>query len=173
MKKYLVLILLLLVSFLACEKDDICVDEAANTPHLIIKFLNQSPPHNSKDVTKLLIVGDGNALTYGIEETRDSIVLPLKVLENNTSFKLIKDYEINDNGTPDDTSDDYPEGNEDVITVTYETEEIYISKACGFKTIFKNVNFGFANDGDNWIATTDLLTHTIENENHAHVYIYH
>ncbi len=173
MKKIIVIILILGGVIISCEKDDICVDEAANTPHLVIKFLSQSPPQIGKDVPNLLIVGEGNTLSYGIESTRDSILVPLKVLENNTSFRLIKDYAIDDNGTPTDTSDDFAVGNEDIVTITYETEEIYISKACGFKTIFKNVNFGFTADSDNWIATTTLLTTTIENENNAHVYIYH
>jgi len=173
MKNITVIILILTGIIFACEKDDICVDTNANTPHLIIKFISQTTPQVPTDVTDLLIVGDGNTLSYGVESTRDSIVVPLKVLENSTSFRLIKDYAIDDNGTPTDTTDDFAVGNEDVVTITYETEERYISKACGFKTIFKNVNFDFTADADNWIATTSLLTNTIENENNAHVYIYH
>ncbi len=173
MKKKIGIIILLIATIIACEKDDICIDDLANTPHLIIRFLNISPPQSNKPVTNLLIIGEGNAFTYGIESTRDSIVIPLKVLENNTSFKLIKNYAVDDNGTPDDTADDIVTGNEDVIIINYTVTNTYISKACGFKTTFRNVAFGFTADTDNWILNTSLLTTNIENQNNAHVYIYH
>ncbi len=165
--------LLSVIANISCEKDDICVDDNANTPHLVIEFIRQTTPQIPLAVPSLLIIGDGNSLSYGAESSRETISIPLKILENTTSFKLIKDYAINDNGTPNDTTDDFATGNEDVINITYDTEEIYISKACGYKTIFKNVSFNVIADADNWIATTTLLTQTIENENNAHVYIYH
>ena len=122
-------------------------------------------------VNNLLIVG--NSLSYGIESSRDSISIPLRILENNTSYKLIKDYIINDNGTPDDLTDDFATGNEDEIIINYENEEIFISKACGFKNVFNNVNFGFTDDDDNWILNTSVINNKIENENDAHIHIFH
>lgn len=156
-----------------CEKDDICSDTNANTPHLIIEFYDISNTTEKKSVDNLLIIGVGNTLSYGSALTRDEISIPLKVLENNTQYQLIKDYTIDTNGTPDDTSDDIVTGNSDIITITYENEQVYISRACGFKNIFNNTAIGFSNDGDNWILNTEVVQTTIENEENAHIYIYH
>jgi len=166
-------ILAFLLLIISCEKDDICTTPNADTAHLVIRFhdfLNQDTP---KEVTNLLILGVDNTLSYGVESTRDSIAIPLRILENNTSYRLIKDYAINDNGTPSDTSDDFATGNEDVIVLNYENEEFFISKACGFKNIFNQVNFGFDSDADNWILGSNVVNTKIENEDNAHIHIFH
>ncbi len=172
MKKIIstITILLLLSS---CEKDDICTNTNAETPHLKIKFYNNLDREVLKKVNNLLIIGVDKDLSYGIESTRDSIMIPLKILENNTSYRLIKDYSVNDNGTPDNTTDDFATGNEDEIIINYENEEIFISEACGFKNIFNNVNFGFNEDSDNWILNSSVINNKIENENNAHIHIFH
>ena len=169
--------LLFIVTFLAviigCEKDDICTDANADTAQLVIRFYDIADTDAPKAVTNLLIIGENNSLSYGIESTRDSIAIPLRILENNTSYTLIKDYEVNNNGTPDDDTDDFATGNEDDITINYENNQVYISKACGFKNVFEDVNFGFTTDTDNWILNSTVENNTIENSNNAHVHIYH
>tara|TARA_B110001450_G_C17661322_1_gene497375 strand:+ start:503 stop:1015 length:513 start_codon:yes stop_codon:yes gene_type:complete len=170
MRKLITIITFLLL-IISCEKDDICTSTDANTANLKIKFYNNLDRDVLKKVNNLLIVG--NSLSYGIESSRDSISIPLRILENNTSYKLIKDYIINDNGTPDDLTDDFATGNEDEIIINYENEEIFISKACGFKNVFNNVNFGFTDDDDNWILNTSVINNKIENENDAHIHIFH
>lgn len=171
--KKLFLVFAILLFGLGCEKDDICTDTNATTAKLIIRFYDIATPETPKVVNKLLVQGVDNNYTYGTESTRDSIAIPLRILENNTSYKLIKDFEVNDNGTPDDTSDDFATGNEDVIIINYTNNQVYVSKACGFKNIFTNTNFGFTNDGDNWILNTTIENSTIENQNNAHVHIFH
>jgi len=172
MKKIITVITFLLLA-ISCEKDDICTTANADTAHLKIKFYDQLDQETLKPVTNLLIVGIDNALSYGIESTRDSISIPLRILKNNTSYKLIKDYAINDNATPGDTSDDFATGNEDVIVLNYKNEELFISKACGFKNVFNDVNFGFTDDTDNWILSSTVITNKIETEDNAHVHIFH
>ncbi|NNF35371.1 MAG: hypothetical protein HKN68_14770, partial [Saprospiraceae bacterium] len=80
-----------------------------------------------------------------------------------------------DNGTPDDESDDIIGGNPDTITITYDPDEIYVSRACGFKTIFRNFSITLIDDGDNWIQTFANVSEnlTIENEEQAHINITH
>lgn len=172
MKKTITTLIFLLL-IISCEKDDICTTPNADTAHLVIRFydnLNQDTP---KEVSNLLIVGIDNTLSYGVESTRDSIAIPLRILENNTSYRLIKDYAINDNGTPNDTSDDTFDGIEDVIILNYENEELFISKACGFKNIFNNVIFDFDTDGDDWIIGANVVNTKIENQDNAHIHIFH
>lgn len=172
MKKIITIITFLLLT-LSCEKDDICTSIDANTPHLKIKFFNNLDREATKKVENLLVVGIDNNLSYGAESSRDSIAIPLRILENNTSYRLIKDYMIDDNDTPDDPTDDFATGNEDVIIINYENEEVFISKACGFKNVFNNVNFGFTDDDDSWILNSSVINNNIENENNAHIHIYH
>jgi len=172
MKKAITILLFLSLA-ISCEKDDICSTSNAETSHLKIKFFDQLDQETLKSVTGLSIIGIDNSFRYGLEETRDSIMIPLRILQNNTSYSLIKDYTIDDNGTPEDSADDFATGNEDIITITYENEEIFISKACGFKNVFNDVNFGFTPDADNWILSTTVITNKIETEDDAHVHIFH
>ncbi|WP_338358843.1 DUF6452 family protein, partial [Yeosuana marina] len=106
--------------------------------------------------------------------TTDSIVLPLKTDATSTQYKLHEDYTYNDNGTPDDTSDDTVGGNEDIITINYSTEEVYVSRACGYKTIFKNVTLTIPKT-DNWIQSKESLTEnqSVEDETAAHFKLFH
>lgn len=176
MKKLCCLIAIIIV-ILSCEKDDICPEGTPGTPHLIITFEDISSGLR-KNVTNLRIVGiDGTTETqYGTISTTDSIAIPLRVFGptdpttgiTNTSYKLISNFD--DNGT-EDTSDDT--GNSDDIVITYENEEVFISRACGYKNIFNNTAIGFTNDGDNWILNTNVVTNQIENENNAHINIRH
>jgi hypothetical protein len=172
MKKLLFVITILAV-IISCEKDDICTDSNADTAQLVIRFYDITDTDTPKSVTNLLVVGENNNFSYDVESTRDSIAIPLRILENNTSYTLIKDYEVNDNGTPNDDTDDIITGNEDYIVINYTNNQVYISKACGFKNIFEEVTFGFDTDTDNWILNTTVENNTIENSNNAHVHIYH
>lgn len=174
MKYTLYLLLLFIVCFFtACEKDDICVDSASNTPNLVIEFIDIAPPNGVSPVTDLLIVGDGNALSYGAQATTSSITIPLKVFDNSTTYRLIKEYAVDDNGTPDDLSDDIILGNEDQIVINYTNEQVYVSRACGFKNIYNNVAVTTTTDANNWILNVEVLVNTIENGNETHIYIYH
>ena len=172
--KKLVFLFACIAVIIGCEKDDICTDSNADTALLVIRFYDVANPNTPKAVTDLLIEGVNNNLTYGIESTRDSIAIPLRILENNTSYILTKDYgSMDDNGTPDDTSDDVQLENPDQVTINYINNQVYISKACGFKNVFEEMTFGFNTDTDNWILNTTVENNTIENSNNAHVHIYH
>ena len=102
-------------------------------------------------------------------------MLPLKTTETSTQFKLHQEYAYDNNGTPDDTSDDIISGNEDIITIAYATEEIYVSRACGFKTAFKNVTVNVEDDGDKWIQIIQSVNdnQSVEDETAAHFKIFH
>ena len=57
------------------------------------------------------------------------------------------------------------------ITIDYTPENIYVSRSCGYKVIFNNVTFSSTNS---WITdfTPSTLT-TIDNQNAAHIQVYH
>lgn len=166
-------ITLSLVINLSCEKDDICAETTATTPHLIIKFFDVNIPTNTKAVSGLSVIGEG--LTEGNEivynTTKDSIVLPLRFQDENiittTRFELKKNTSF-DTDTNTETA-----SNTDIIEVSYTPKFVYVSRACGYKSIFENAQITIEPDTDNWIFSYDIINSTIENEKAAHINIYH
>lgn len=165
--------------FMTCERDDICAEATATTPNLIIRFYDINNQDEFKSVRQLTVRGLDDAGIPGNEIALpsinpDSIALPLRFadesIESVTRFQLEKDSDFADNGN--DTND----SNIDIIEVRYTPEFVYVSRACGFKSIFNFGNTGgvsIEQDSDNWIINTDIINQTIDNENAAQVIIFH
>ena len=105
----------------------------------------------------------------------NNLVLPLKTTDNTTQYTLIKEASVNDNGTPDDSTDDFIDGNYDTITINYSRKDIFVSRACGYKTIFENVTLTIEDDADNWILSQQPLNpnQSVEDETTTHFNIFH
>lgn len=161
--------LLIVLSLWACERDDICGATTPTTPHLIIRFYNINNPTEIKTVSRLAVTAENNPKFIVNDQTTDSIVLPLKIdaLGNlNTSrFTLIKDYATDQDSTT--------VSNPDIIEVNYTPELIYVSRACGYKSEFNNLSASRDTDLSNWIKDIQVINDTINNENAAHINIYH
>ena len=180
MKYYKVLIIpILLIAMLSisCERDDICPDATPTTPRLIIDLLDALNPDTKKNVFDLVVIGVDNDdfLPDYIFQDTDYLILPLRTDDNTTEYILIKEASVNDNGTPNDNTDDFVDGNQDRITLNYSREEVFVSRACGFKTIFKNVTLTIVQDGDNWMLSREPLTdnQSVEDETTTHFNISH
>ncbi|WP_295986695.1 DUF6452 family protein [uncultured Algibacter sp.] len=180
MKYYKVLIIpILLIAMLSisCERDDICPDATPTTPRLIIDLLDALNPGTKKNVFDLVVIGVDNDdfLPDYIFQDTDDLILPLRTDDNTTEYILIKEASVNDNGTPNDNTDDFVDGNQDRITLNYSREEVFVSRACGFKTIFKNVTLTIVQDGDNWMLSREPLTdnQSVEDETTTHFNISH
>ncbi len=178
MKKTSILILFLSLIIFACEKDDICSEETATTPQLIVRFYDAITPEDTKPVSGLFVYGINDAneavsfknITVG---AKDSIAIPLRTDVNTTKLVFHLEFIIDDNGTPDDDSDDFLLGNPDVVDVNYTRDDVYVSRACGYKTTFGNLGATLTADVDNWITNITIENNTIDNENAAHINIYH
>lgn len=176
-KIYSIVLLLGFVVVIAssCERDDICAETTPTTPHLIIRFYDIANPDEIKTVRRLSVRGldDSGTAMLNIYENRDldSIMLPLRFQNENESsisrFELERDADFGLD-TLDTT-----ESNIDIITVSYTPEFIYVSRACGYKSIFNDLTVSIDNDTDNWILSSEILTTTIENETSAHVILRH
>jgi hypothetical protein len=171
LNKFLAILFGIITIFsIGCEPDDICAETTPTTPSLIIRFFDISNPESRKNVVNLLIqgVGNENPLPDYNVKTTDSIVIPLNTIAISTSYKLHKEYQYIDDVTP-------PRGNEDTITINYTTEQVYVSRACGYKTIFKNVTLTINGDADNWIKSQESLieNQTVEDETSAHFKLFH
>lgn len=168
MRKFLkpVLLCLLCILLLSCERDEICLEDI--TPKLIIRFHNANIPDEVKSVLNLIveIEGiDGEYTNETIKVLTDSISIPLVVTENNTRFILT---------IPGDDSAG-TEDNIDTISLVYTQQDIFISRSCGYKTIFNDVEGALVTDDDNWIKAIEAQVDPLEiiDENSAHVKIYH
>ena len=164
-KRSVILALAVLFS-ISCERDDICIDEI--TPKLIIRFYDFENPELFKDVANLKVNIEGVEEDY-VNETitslTDSISLPVNVAGNETRYVL----------TLQETDILEQEENPDVLVITYTQEDVFVSRPCGYKAIFNEVDPELEMDEDNWIDDIVPLSSPLEinNESSAHVKIYH
>jgi len=160
--KKISLIFILFLSFYACEKDDICIDPI--TPNLIIRF------YDIADTTLLKVANNLQIKNIDIDSiysnnlvATDSIAIPLNVNQDTTTYVLT----IN--------STDSILVNSDTISISYTRKPTFVSRSCGFETIFNDVNISLTTDSDNWIKNISTIdsTQTILDEKKAHFKILH
>jgi hypothetical protein len=160
----LFLIILFTFTLSSCEKDDICAEGTPVTPRVIIEFYKFTTPTVLENVTNLGIIEP--TLSTGFSFTAVSkIQAPLKTTADVTTLQFIQ------NGSDTDTMND----NIDVITFNYQRVDEYVSRACGFKTLFylnETNPVVLTADGNNWIRNIVVTQPNIENENEVHVKIY-
>ncbi len=160
------IIILLLIVIPGCESDEICLEDI--TPKLVIRFYNNDIQSEVKSVLRLKVEIDGIDGEYANETITlltDSIAIPLLVSENETRFILTLQGDES-SGTED---------NIDTISVVYDQQDLFVSRSCGYKTVFNNADTSITNDDDNWIKSLEAQNDPLEiiDENKAHVKIYH
>lgn len=150
MKKNLIVLLIIVLGFSSCEKDDICVDDT--TPNLIIRFYDKNDTNTTKQVANLTVWANEKDSLY-VNQSLDSISIPLNISANSTTYKFASDNLI------------------DEITFSYQTKDIFVSRSCGYKSNFENV--AISSNTNNWISSITINNATVSNEKNAHIYIYH
>ena len=169
MKKIIISCTAILTMVLACERDDICIEEI--TPYFIIRFYDDDDPVFRKKVVDIKVELEGIDGFYEddgqtITAFTDSIAIPIKVTDDVTKFKLtIAELDEDDNLVE----------NEDVFDLTYTRENVYVSRACGYKTLYYAATINLIDDENNWIKTIEPTEDplNIVNQDAAHVKIYH
>lgn len=166
MKKIpLLFIYLLIITFSSCEKDDICDASTSTTPKLIIEFYDILNPIVKKNVTNLAVkeINTSSSLVFN---GTSKIKIPLKTNLDLTKYSFI----LNSTDTAID--------NEDFLQFNYTRQNLFVSRACGFKTNFTlNSTTPFIKtetstpDGY-WIQNVEIITSNITTENEIHVKIY-
>lgn len=177
MKKLISLLLLFTFGLSSCEKDDICDANTPTTPRLVMTFYDISNPTKTKNVSNLKVIGDGmeQGIVFNESLAEDdslryvtsgsTVSIPLKVNDTTSTFKFI-------NNSLNTTTI-----NTDVVRFRYNTQNIYVSRACGYKTIFELKNpLPFVQtdpDADTfWMTQIDLENPNIEFENETHIKVY-
>lgn len=151
MKKYFFLTLILALIFvISCEKDDICLENT--TPNLVLKFYDINNDTLVKPVTSLTVWANELDTLY-LNKSFDSIIIPLDFNLNKTNYKLVANNIA------------------DTIYFSYERKDIFISRSCGYKTIFENLEIDSISN--NWIKGFNINNTIIDNDTTAHINIYH
>jgi hypothetical protein len=155
----LMVILIGIVFFNSCEKDDICLESEAKTSRLIIRFKDNADHSLFKTANLLAVqgIGNDNIINFG---SRDSIAIPLNTATDISQFKFMKDYE-------------QATENMDQLNFNYTRTDEFVSRACGYRTIFESLTTSIVNDTNNWILDYEITNTTINNEDEKQLIIYH
>lgn len=164
MRKIGILLVFFCCIFLGCEKDDLCDGNTITTPRVVIEFYDVNIPANLKTVSNLKVTGvDGNTNlpdSLGVF-TGTTILLPLRASQDNTKYSLI----LNSTSTAN--------ANEDFLQFNYTRNNVYVSRACGYKTLFElQGNPSITEDTNNWIQNLIVTTTKINDESETHIKIY-
>ena len=138
----------------SCEPDDVCSEANPSTPHLVFRLYDSSQPNEFKAIDTLRIMSLGDQAPLEFINT-DSIVFPLQVNAN----KINADLTISNGIT-------------DRIEIDYLMTDVYLNRACGFKSTFKILSVEFDQPA-NWINSIEILTNEVIIDTLAHVKIYH
>ncbi|MEM6516092.1 MAG: DUF6452 family protein [Bacteroidota bacterium] len=170
----------------SCERDDICAEATQTTPALFIEFRDISNPDDLKSVRELRVIAideDDNPIdTLALESASpNAISLPLLVapeLDENGEVNIITiRYILEKNSDLADNDNDTNDSTIDILELTYSNEFVYVSRACGFKSIFRLEPVIGArkieDDNDDWIINVSIENELIENEDEAKVLILH
>ena len=149
--RYLLLILLLHPS---CEPDDVCNIKNPSTPQLVFRLYDANQPSQLKSVDTLSVKDTENESFLQLINT-DSIAIPFQINAN----KMDLDFTIS-------------VGISDELLIDYQTQEMYLSRACGFQSTFY-INEIEIGSNQSWINTIEIVTNEVLVDTLAHVKIYH
>ncbi len=167
MKRYSLIFLGIVLVFIGCQRSDICTSGEPSTPRLVVKFFDANHPTRVKTVTNFNVKEINATDYYFSEPVNDTIAaIPLRTGHSSTTYRVV----INQGDSLAPTSATLV----DTLRFTYTAEEIYVSRACGFRDQFSNFNTTLDQTPDStWIKNIRVpQPDTIKNEKTAHLYIY-
>ena len=178
MKKIFSFLLLAIITFISCEKDDICDANTPTTPRLVIDFYNITSPSVKKNVSNLKVIGEGmkDGIIFNLGSTGETqylsngntISIPLKTNANATKYRFILNSG-NSNPALIDT---------DEVTISYTHNDVYVSRACGYKTLFTLeptnpiLQTAVPATKAKWMQAISVEKTNIDNENETHLKIF-
>ena len=136
----------------SCEPDDLCLETYPDTPKLIIKFFDQFSQENV--IINNLTIEDSDRNLVLFTGTTDSISIPLNYTKQQTSLNFIYNTNL------------------DKVYVNYVTNEVFVSKGCGYRMEYLLENIIVENDNENWISSLKILNQNVVEESNHHVKIF-
>src|SRR5690554_1426154 len=126
----IIFIVLMVIAFLGCTRDDLCPEGTATTPNLIIVFKDNANPENRKNVEGLIVETDyENSVVVLPRTVTDSVAIPLSTTSDITNYRFIRTL-ITENDTL---------VNIDNVMFVYNRKDLYVNRACGFRTEFQQI----------------------------------
>lgn len=157
-----VFIWMFLMPLISCEKDDVCNEGTPGTPRLIIRFYDHENPTTFKGLPGIFVqeVKQENPIFY---TEFDSIAIPLDLSLSATRYAFILSS-ATDSVTIADTLD----------FNVQDRWDIYSRRACGYSANYRlgNPPVSVVNS-PTWFIRAEKITDTINNEERAHLAIYH
>jgi hypothetical protein len=154
LKAFRLLFLCCILLFQGCEDDEICIEALSSRLHVEIKPALSTSVFGINSVAVAETNGSDIEVVAG-SPTSFKVLLPLQ--KTTATFKIDLLFASTD---PNQTKSPITE----FLTINYTTKNQYISKACGFKTKYENLNY---------TTTGELLVNepktTINNENETHL----
>ena len=157
------IVFLIIIGISSCEKDDICVD--ADTPLLVIDFIDAADTSASKTVPDLRVVGLGQTVATNNVADLSTISIPLRTTEDTTSFLLIISSASDDDGIET--------GDIDTTNITYSRMEDFKSRGCGFVVNYELNSATLEINPNNWISDIEIVRTQVINSDSTHVKIFH
>jgi hypothetical protein len=151
-----------------CQKDDLCTADQSSSPRMVVVFKDATNPSIVKTAPNLRIkeIGSSEFAPLNFEGATllteaDTIYLPLRSLNTLTSYNFYTE----EDGVI----------NIDNIDFRYLTKDVYVSRACGFKTDYENLTLlrTEENPSNLWITGAVVISNTVNNSNEVHVEIRH
>jgi len=192
-----IMALVLVTSIFAnCERDDICSSDVPTTPRLIIEFYDATEQDNLKNVPSLTVYGEDAELPIPVAEDFSSAILiepfqaerlfnrstdiaKLPLVIGNEGEEIVIRYILERRTDLRIDGNETTSSNTDIIEISYVPQYEYVSRACGYKSIFTNLRISIIQDDDNWLLfssfpdndNTDNIT--VANENSTHINLFH
>ena len=155
--KRILFIILTAMAVVGCESDEIC-DRNVNTPRLLVRFYDPNQLRSPFSVTNLTVYAEGSSKALVTNAATDSLALPLR-LTNPTVYVLQKIETGNVTRTA-------------TLTLSYQTHETFVSKACGIKTTYSTLTATIS-PTTSWLKGIRIQNSTVDNEKRAHIHLYH
>ena len=153
MKRNLIVLAAFLFVSIACERDDLCLEKPSASVNAVF-YNNVTQQREPLEISVLF-----NSDTIIETQTTDSLLIPLPVHTDDFKYVFIK-HQGNS-------------ANPDTVRIRFGIGEQFISKACGFKTVYHNLQMNLTPDNDNWIQQIDITNPEVITDTVNHVKIYH
>ncbi len=136
----------------SCRKDDVCT--AGGTPKLGLAFYDYNLPDTPKTIDDLTLIALPQSDTILKNEAAIQLEIALNVNADTSTFVFVNNQ------------------NPDTLQFNYDRELVFVSKSCGYKCFFNNLNISITPDADIWIKQITILKNNIQNDT-IHVQIFH
>ena len=146
-------IFLLLIVFLGCEKDDICIEGSENTSRITIGFIDYETK-GVKDISLNSIRGIGLDSIIEIK-SEGNLKLPLKANSNKTKYLL----EYNETF--------------DTLVISHHTFHKYLNRSCGYIANFIVKSDTEISKNSGWIKEVSIENDSIFNEEKTNILIHY